>query len=125
MKSSRIMFIVLGFSFLVMSGFTVFAGIMANSTPPSGSYMMVGMAIMCFCLSYLYPQFKQKDERMQLIRYKGMVVTFIATMLYLIFLNIGLQAEWFILSAMQVVHILSTLIICTVFISLVVYSKIY
>ena len=40
------------------------------------TYPLLGMMIMSFCLSYLHPQFKEKDERMKLIRYKGMFVTF-------------------------------------------------
>ncbi len=125
MNYSRITFFILGVFFLAMSGFMIFVGIMADSVPPSGSYMVLAMAVMSFCLSYLYPQFKQKDERMKLIRQKGMFASFFAMMVYLIIFNVGLQFDYFKLTANEVIHLLSTLIICTVFISFVVYSKIY
>lgn len=121
----QIAYFIFGLFFLALNGFIIFAGIMADSAPPSGSYIMVGMAVMCFCLSYLYPQFKQKDERMKLIRQKGMFASFCAMMMYLIAFNIGLQLEFFILTSIEVIHILSTLLICTVFLSFVVYSRIY
>jgi hypothetical protein len=124
MDYSRKAFFIFGIFFLCMSGFMIFVGIMANSEPPSGSYMLLALAVMSFSLSYLYPQFKQKDERMKLIRQKGMFASFFAMMLYLIFFNIGLQFDFFILTANELIHILSTLLICTVFLSFVVYSKI-
>jgi hypothetical protein len=124
MDYSRKAFFIFGIFFLCMSGFMIFVGIMADSTPPSGSYMLLALAVMSFSLSYLYPQFKQKDERMKLIRQKGMFASFFAVMLYLIFFNIGLQFEFFTLTANELIHILSTLLICTVFLSFVVYSKI-
>ncbi|WP_245243634.1 permease [Mesobacillus selenatarsenatis] len=121
----QITFLVFGIFFLGMSGFLAFAGMMADSAPPSITIIMIGMAVMCFCLSYLYPQFKQKDERMKLIREKGMFASFFAMMVYFIVFNLGLQLELIELSASVVVHILSTLMICTVFLSFVVFSKIY
>ena len=122
---SQITFFIFGVFFLAMSGFIVFAGMMADSAPPSTTYIMFGMAVMSFCLSYLYPQFKQKDERMKLIREKGMFASFFAMMVYLIFFNLGLQLDLIFLSASDVINILSTLMICTVFLSFVVYSRIY
>lgn len=124
-KKEQITFLVFGIFFLSMSGFLAFVGVMAESAPPSTTFILVGMAVMCFCLSYLYPQFKQKDERMKLIREKGMFASFFAMMVYFIVFNLGLQLELIQLSAGAVVHILSTLMICTVFLSFVVYSKIY
>jgi uncharacterized membrane protein YobD (UPF0266 family) len=118
-------FFTFGVLFLCLIGFILFASVMADSAPPSGSYILVAMAVMSFCLSYLYPQFKQKDERMRLIRQKGMFATFIAMMGYFIFFTIGLQTEIFLLSAIELVQILTALVITTVFVSFVVYSKIY
>jgi hypothetical protein len=121
----RITFLILGVFFLAMSGFIIYSGVMADSAPPSESYIMIGMAVMCFCLSYLYPQFKQKDERMKLIREKGMFVSFFAMMMYLIAFNLGLKLDLILLTASEAINILSTLLICTVFLSFVIYSKIY
>jgi hypothetical protein len=121
----QITFLIFGIFFLGMSGFLAFAGMMADSAPPSTTFIMAGMTVMCFCLSYLYPQYKQKDERMKLIREKGMFASFFAMMVYFILMNLGLQLELIELSASAVVHILSTLMISTVFLSFVIFSKIY
>ena len=125
MDYSRIMFFVFGIFFLAMAGFMIVAGVMANSAPPSMSYITLAMAVMSFCIGYLYSQFSQKDERMKLIRQKGMFASFVAMMIYLIVFNIGLQIDFITLTANELIHILTTLMICTVFISFVVYSKIY
>lgn len=125
MNHSGKAFFILGLSFVGMGGLLIFTGIKANAAPSSTSFLLLAMAVMSFCLSYLYPQFKQKDERMKLIRQKGMFASFIAMMIYLIVFIIGLQLDFFTITANQLVHILTALMICTVFISFVVYSKIH
>ncbi len=125
MDYTRLTIFICGLLFVVLSGFMVFVGFIANTSPPSITLMLVAMAVMSFCISYLYPQFKQKDERMELIRHKGMLASFVAMIVYLMIFNLGFQLEWIALSAMQVVNILTTLLICTVFVSFVVYSKLY
>ncbi len=76
MNYSQKYFVIMGIIFLFMSGFMILTGIMTHSAPPEATYPLLGMMIMCFCLSYLHPQFKEKDERMKLIRYKGMFFSF-------------------------------------------------
>ncbi|WP_018665420.1 hypothetical protein [Heyndrickxia acidiproducens] len=125
MGNSRLALIVLGFLFTVMSAFTMFVGIMAKSAPAPIAYMTLAMAVMSFCVAYLYPQFKQNDERTRLIRQKGIFASFFATIIYLIIFNIGIQFGLFELTASGLINILTALIILTVFISFVVYSKIY
>ena len=125
MGNSRVPFIVCGILFTLMSGFTIFVGIMAESAPAPMAYMTLALAVMSFCMAYLYPHFKKKDERMKIIREKGMFASYFAIIFYLLIFNIGLQFEFFVLTAAQLLNILTALIICTVFISFVVYSKIY
>lgn len=98
---------------------------MANLAPPNMTYKTLALAIMSFCLNYLYPQFKQKDESMKLIRQKGTLASFFAMMIYIIALNLGIQLNFFILTANELIQILTVLMISTLFISFVVYSKIY
>lgn len=125
MGNSRVLYIVFGVLFSIMSAFTIFVGIMAKSAPAPMAYMTLAMAVMSFCLAYLYPQFKQKDERMRLIRQKGMFACLFAMMIYLIVFSIGIQFGFFVLTASELINILITLMISTLFISLVVYSRIY
>ncbi|OJH20718.1 permease [Bacillus obstructivus] len=125
MHYSRIPFFILGMLFLMMAGFLILASIKANAAPSTMIFIQLAMAIMSFCLSYLYPQFKQKDERMRLIRQKGMFASFIAMLIYLIVFNMGIQFDFIILTANEMIHLLSALLISTLFISFVIYSKIY
>jgi hypothetical protein len=125
MDYHRKVFFILGVLFLCLVGFILFACVMAESAPPPASYMFVSMAIMSFCLSYLYPQFKQKDERMRMIRQKGMFAAFVALMVYCIFLNLSLQIGVLQVTAVELIQILTALVISTVFVTFVVYSKIY
>ncbi|MEC1375867.1 permease [Heyndrickxia oleronia] len=125
MHYSRIPFFILGMLFLMMAGFLILASIKANTAPSTMIFIQLAMAIMSFCLSYLYPQFKQKDERMKLIRQKGMFASFVAMLIYLIVFNMGTQFDFIILTANEMLHLLSALLISTLFISFVIYSKIY
>lgn len=125
MHYSRIPFFILGMLFLMMAGFLILASFKANAAPSTMIFIQLAMAIMSFCLSYLYPQFKQKDERMRLIRQKGMFASFVAMLFYLIVFNMGIQFDFIILTANEMIHLLSALLISTLFISFVIYSKIY
>lgn len=60
MNDSQKYFVFMGIIFLIMSVFMILAGIMTHSAPPSPTYTLLAMMIMCFCLSYLHPQFKEK-----------------------------------------------------------------
>lgn len=111
--------------FFIMSGTMVFAGIMTHSAPPTPTYTVLAMMIMCFCLSYLHPQFKEKDERMKLIRYKGMFFSFFALTAYYLLFSIGLNLNVITLSAVELLNILMALTMSTVFISFVVLAKRY
>ncbi|MDC3414759.1 permease [Terrihalobacillus insolitus] len=125
MDYSRVSFVILGILFSVMTGFMIFAGFMADTAPPSMTYITLALTVMSLSLSYLYPQFRQKDERMKLIRQKGMFASFVAMAIYIMAFNIGLQFELITLTANQLIQALTVLMISTLFISFVVYSKIY
>ncbi|HFK1719054.1 TPA: permease [Bacillus cereus] len=125
MNYSQKYFVIMGIIFLFMSGFMILTGIMTHSAPPAITYPLLGMMIMSFCLSYLHPQFKEKDERMKLIRYKGMFVTFCALTAYYLLFSIGLNLKILTLSATELLNILMALTMSTVFISFVVLAKRY
>ncbi|EEL83197.1 hypothetical protein bcere0028_11360 [Bacillus cereus AH1271] len=115
----------MGIIFLFMSVFMILTGIMTHSAPPAPTYTVLAMMIMCFCLSYLHPQFKEKDERMKLIRYKGMFFSFFALAAYYLLFSFGLNLKIITLSATELLNILMALTMSTVFISFVVLSKRY
>ncbi|AKR08356.1 permease [Bacillus thuringiensis] len=125
MNYSQKYFVIMGVIFLFMSGFMILTGIMTHSAPPAITYPLLGMMIMSFCLSYLHPQFKEKDERMKLIRYKGMFFSFFALTAYYLLFSIGLNLKILTLSATELLNILMALTMSTVFISFVVLAKRY
>ncbi|WP_106498454.1 permease [Lentibacillus sp. Marseille-P4043] len=106
-----------------MTIFMFVVGFMANSAPPAQTYNLIALTIMSFSMSYLYPQFKQNDERMKLIRYKGLTYSFFALVVYYIVLSGIIQFNIVSLSAMEVLNILAALMISTVFISMVILAK--
>ncbi|OLR24931.1 permease [Bacillus cereus] len=125
MNYSQKYFVIMGVIFLFMSGFMILTGIMTHSAPPSPTYTLLAMMVMCFCLSYLHPQFKEKDERMKLIRYKGMFFSFFALTAYYLLFSIGLNLKILTLSATELLNIIMALTMSTVFISFVVLAKRY
>ncbi|MCU4793494.1 permease [Bacillus cereus] len=125
MNYSQKYFLIMGIIFLFMSGFMILTGIMTHSAPPAPTYTVLELMIMCFCLSYLHPQFKEKDERMKLIRYKGMFFSFFALAAYYLLFSFGLNLNVITLSATELLNILMALTMSTVFISFVVLAKRY
>lgn len=101
------------------------AAFMANSAPLSETYIILSMSVMAFCLSYLYPQFAQKDERMQLIRQKGMFFSFLAFLFYSVALNSLLEFDIVQLTASEAITILTALMISTLFTSWVFLARRY
>ncbi|WP_407270567.1 permease [Radiobacillus sp. PE A8.2] len=122
---NRIAYFIFGCLFLLMGAFLIVAAIMSEAAPPIISYIILSMAIMSFSLSYLYPQFIQKDERMRMIRQKGMFFAFIAFVGYSIVLTTLLQFEVISLTGLEAIQILTCLLIVTVFVSFVILSRVY
>ncbi|WP_241655907.1 permease [Halobacillus litoralis] len=116
---------IVGGLFSLQAVFLLFVSLMAKSAPPMITYMMISMAILAFSMSYLHPQFRQKDERMKMIRYKGLFYSFFAMMGYLSLLLLLMEFNIMILSAEEVVQLLIALNMSTVFLSWVVLSKKY
>ncbi|WP_239984645.1 permease [Lentibacillus sediminis] len=122
---NRLAFIVMGVLFLLMGILYAVVAIMANSAPVPQIYIIFAMAVMSFCLSYLFPQSNQKDERMKFIRQKGMFISFFAFLIYSQVFTGLIQFDVVHLSAMAAINMLTALMISTVFISWVVLARIY
>lgn len=115
-------FVVIGCIFLVQAAFFLVIGIVAKEVL-SQTYMLLAMMIMAFSMSYLYPQFKQKDERMKYIRYKALTYSALAFVAYYIILTGIIQFDILIVTAMEALNILGALMISTVFIIMVILAK--
>ncbi|MGD6843413.1 permease [Bacillus infantis] len=120
---SRLTFYICGGLFLIMTLFMAFVGIAAGESIVPQTWTLLSLTVMSFSMGYLYPQFKQKDERMKLIRQKGLFYAYFALIVYFLifFLLIGLKI--IDISALELLQILSGLTISTVFLSMVYVSK--
>jgi len=123
--NKRFAYFSLGIIFFSMGGLLAFVAFKAKDSLPDTSLLLFALSIMSFCISYLYPQFIQKDERMKLIRQKGMFYSYFAMIFYYIILSASLHFHFIALDATQVLNILISLHVSTVFISLVILSKIH
>ncbi|KGP91626.1 permease [Pontibacillus chungwhensis BH030062] len=118
-------FIIMGSLFGVMGAFFITAGVSANSTLLPQTYTVLSMAVLSYSMSFLYPQFKQKDERMKLIRQKAMFYSFTAMMVYISLLLLGLELNVISLNVVDALTILISLNISTLFLTMVFLAKKY
>ncbi|WP_080873854.1 hypothetical protein [Oceanobacillus timonensis] len=124
-KTGRIFFLVGGFIFLFYTLLIGFASISTGSFFAGHELIYFSVTVMSFCLAYLYPQFKENDERTKKIRERGITFSYFIIIGYMVILMPLFQLEWVHLSGYQTVCILAALAIVTVFSSFVVLSKRY
>jgi drug/metabolite transporter (DMT)-like permease len=122
-KYAQPFYIVFGFIFLLFSLIFSSASITTGVFPVGQELVTFGVSVMAFCLAYLYPQFKENDERSKLIREKGMFYSYFIIMGFLIIISGLFQFNVINLNGIQTVYLIQTLIIITVFLSFVVLSK--
>lgn len=120
--NTQLSFIVLGCVFVCMAVFMLVVSIIGQVTFQQ-TYMLFALAVMSFSMSYLYPQFKQKDERMKFIRYKALTYSAIAFVVYYIVLSGIIQFDILPLTSMDVLNILAALMIITVFGTMVILAR--
>ncbi|MGD7045950.1 permease [Jeotgalibacillus proteolyticus] len=118
-------FFIAGLFLAFFGGLLIFAGIMADAPPLPAAYMQLALSVVSFCMSYLYPQFKQKDERMKEIRKQGVYYSYFAILGYLFLFLLLLQVELISWDALLILNVLSALAISTVFVSWVILAKRY
>ena len=121
-KFGQRLYIVFGFVFLLFSVIFSIASITTGVFPVGQELVTFGMSVMAFCLAYLYPQFKENDERSKLIREKGMFYSYFIIMGFLIIISGLFQFNVINLNGIQTVFLIQTLIIITVFLSFVIIS---
>ncbi|MFP7300579.1 hypothetical protein [Neobacillus niacini] len=122
-KSGRRFFLISGFIILINSLLIGFASISTGKFFVGHELVFLGTTILSFCLSYLYPQFKENDERSKRIRERGMFFSYFFILGYMAILMSLFQFEIIDLNGYQTVSLLITLTIITVFTSFIVLSK--
>ncbi|QHA90713.1 permease [Bacillus sp. N1-1] len=116
-------YLVFGVFFALNALLLLSVGIGTGNEPIPASYMLMSMSIMTFCLSYLQPQFKAKDERSRMIREKGMFYSYFAVLGYIMVFLFLLQFNIVTISAVTVLSVLAAMLISTVFVSMVIVAK--
>lgn len=120
----RLLFFLMGVFHVLMGGLIFIAALWTNSKPHYVIWIILALAAMCFSISYLYPQWAAKNERMKFIRQKGTFFTMAAFLLYLMVFFLLYSLGVMALSAPELISILTALFISTLWLSFVVYSKI-
>ena len=121
-KFTQRLYSMFGFIFLLFSGIFSTASITTGVFPVGQELVMFGVSVMAFCLAYLYPQFKQNDERSKLIREKGMFFSYFIIMGFMMIISGLFQFNVINLNGSQTVYLIETLTIITVFLSFVIIS---
>lgn len=96
-----------------------------NAQLTSLGLLTFSISIMFLSLGYLHSQYKNKDERMRMIREKGMYFSYFTIMVYYLIFIILIGTNIITITAFSAVQILGSLTIITVFLSQVILSKIY
>jgi hypothetical protein len=117
-------YLIIGWVMAMQTAFLFFIGIMAGEFPYFALNPM-SLTVLSFCMHYLYPQFKDKDERMKMIREKGIFYSYFAILTFFIILMSTLGLGVIELTAMNLMYVITSLTIMTVFISMVIMAKIY
>src|SRR5699024_681347 len=112
---SRKTYLIFGIVFTLLGAFYLFVSLMAEGTPVPQTYITFALAIMSFCMSYLFPHLKTKDERSRLIREKGMFYAYFVMLGYFFIFMTLFSFNIIEISALTTVNMLMALMIATVF----------
>jgi hypothetical protein len=124
MKSKR-SYLIIGLAVLCISLFIVMDAVMTDSKIPVAVILSFTFAFMNLSLSYLSSDFQKKDERMRLIKEKGMYYSYFAIMSYFLIFILLVGFGGISISVMTVLILLASLTVLTVSLSMVILSKIY
>ncbi|WP_244094266.1 hypothetical protein [Jeotgalibacillus salarius] len=83
-KAGRKTFFIFGLVFLSFGILINVVSIASGNFFVGHEFVYIGTTVMCFCLSYLYPQFKENDERSKKIKERGMFFSYIFIMGYML-----------------------------------------
>ncbi|ETT80970.1 hypothetical protein MKZ08_14935 [Viridibacillus sp. FSL R5-0477] len=124
MKQTQMGYIIMGIIFGVLALFMNGVSLSVNKFP--SSLMLIAISIMCFCLAFLVQHLAAKDERAQKIRERSIYVNYFILIAVVVILMIvfnpvsNLQIE-----AYNLLSIMMTVYISSVFLTMVYYAKRY
>lgn len=81
------------------------------------------LAFMAYAICHLYPQFKQRDERVDAIKQKGMYLTVFIVLIGLIALMVLIQLNMITLTTLEIIRFLISFVIITIWTCWLILSK--
>lgn len=123
--TSRRNFNIIGTLFVLIFAVRTVMGISTNSLSLVELFIWGSLTYLCFAAGYLYPQFKEKDERTQLIKQKGMQYSMSLVLVFFIAGLLGNQFDIFNFHLIELLQIIVALTIITIFSSWIILSKKY
>ncbi|MCM2978642.1 hypothetical protein M3592_24620 [Priestia aryabhattai] len=117
-------YFLIGIMFTFIFGFKLVSAI-TNSASYIEALIWGAFTYMCFALSYLFPHFQKKDERMNLIRQKGLYYSFFALMIYLFIAIALIKIGIIALTSLEIASVLISLMVITMWTSWIILSKRY
>ncbi|SDK18691.1 hypothetical protein [Sediminibacillus albus] len=122
-KFGQRQFIIFGVLFLIFGILFTAASITKGVFPMGHDIIQFAVSVMAFCNAYLYPHFREKDERAKRIREKGMFVSYFFILGYMLVLMALFQFNLLTLDGYQTVSVMAALTMTTVFVSFVVFAR--
>ncbi|MDM5303317.1 hypothetical protein QUF44_17405 [Bacillus subtilis] len=121
----RKVYFIIGALFTMILLMKAFFQIVTHSVSITELLMWGALSYLSFAASYIYPHFKEKDERANLIKQKGMQYALYSVLIYCVIILFSIQFSAVALSAVEIMRILISLTIITTFTSWVILSKKY
>jgi len=116
-------YLIIGILFSFIFVVRLVLSIMTNSVSIVELLNWGSIAYMVFAISYLYPQFKHKDERIEAIRQKGTYQSIFIVLVVLIALMLLVQFNMLTLTTLEIVRVMISVIILSIWTSWVILSK--
>ncbi|MDQ0208852.1 permease [Alkalicoccobacillus murimartini] len=124
-KAYRVFFSVASVFLLLFGISLLILSINVGGQVQGHEFMWIAIGIVSAVQGYLVPEFEVNDERMKLIKQKAMFCSYFFIISYSIIFMILLITDTIFLTAIQLLGIFTSLIISTVFLLLVFFSKRY
>lgn len=81
------------------------------------------LAYMAFAIGHLYPQFKQKDERVDAIRQKGMYQSIFVVIVVLIALMVLVQFNMLMITTLEIIRVMISVTFIIIWTNWIILSK--
>lgn len=124
-KTYRALFIFSAIFFTIIGGGLIVLSVTVDYNIAGHEFLTLSLAVVCAVQAYLVPQFIMNDERVKLIKQKAMSTGYFFIMGYTVIFMILLQTKIIHLTALQLLGMFTALIVSTVFLLFVFFSKRY